>query len=242
MNWGALTAIGTLALAAMTLAAVVVTVAITVQDPRRADERSRRERLWSDAELVAEVKQLLVDLYPPRRGMSAARGPAEAEIWQSLYQRTGLAETRLRTMAAAHSSADVRAEAEALPRKLWGAYMGTRAFVSKQEGHGPDLSTSISDAQTHHEDAEDALGKMEGGDRVGRERWESRRGQAKARTAVAGSGPLARGVDRVLDLVLPRHQAQVARPRSVRCALAARVARRVRPAILLLADSLGEHA
>jgi hypothetical protein len=43
-SWDALTAIGTLALAGMTAVAVIVTLVITCQDRKRAEERLRDER------------------------------------------------------------------------------------------------------------------------------------------------------------------------------------------------------
>lgn len=70
----------------MTLAAVIVTIVVTTQDPRRADERARRERLWSDAEVVADVEQLLVDIDPVRRGANASATPAEDEMWAALAE------------------------------------------------------------------------------------------------------------------------------------------------------------
>jgi uncharacterized membrane protein len=42
--WDALTAIGTLALAIVTAAAVIVTLVLTYQDRRRAERRIREER------------------------------------------------------------------------------------------------------------------------------------------------------------------------------------------------------
>lgn len=43
-DWDALTAIGTLALAAVTLLAIMTTIVVTVQDRRRTDQRLSRER------------------------------------------------------------------------------------------------------------------------------------------------------------------------------------------------------
>jgi hypothetical protein len=161
MDWDALTAIGTLALAAMTFAAVVVTIVITTQDRRRADERSRRERLWSDAELVSDVEQLLVDLDPERRGLNANPGTAEEEMWASLFRRTGLTEARLRTVAISHPSEHVQAKAKALPRKLWSDYTQSRAHVSEVLRSGGNLDTTLADAKSAHQSAAGALAELE---------------------------------------------------------------------------------
>jgi hypothetical protein len=160
----------------MTFVAVVVTIVITVQDRRRADERSRRERLWSDAELIADLRQLLVELDPQRRGANAIPGPAEDERWASLSGRVGLAEARLHTMAISHPSEEVRAEAKSLPEKVWGAYAGSREFVTELLRSGQNLAENRSDAETRHKDAVDALRELEA---AVSSRWQS--------------GPLARG-------------------------------------------------
>jgi hypothetical protein len=161
MGWDAWTAIGTLALAVMTLAAVVVTIVITTQDRRRADERSRRESLWSDAEMVADLEQLLVELDPERRGASAAALPAENEGWALRFQRLGLAEARLHTVAISHQSGEVRSLARELPRVLYRAAMSTREHVYETLGQGQDLASSFSDAKARHQEALDTLGKLE---------------------------------------------------------------------------------
>jgi hypothetical protein len=161
MRWDALTAIGTLALAVMTLAAVVVTIVITSQDRRRAEERSRRGRLWSDAAMVAELEQLLVELDPERRGMNAAPLPAEHEGWALRFQRIGLAEARLHTLAIGHESGEVRALARELPRVLYRAAMSAREHAYATLGKGQDLAASLDEAQTRHQEALDALEKLE---------------------------------------------------------------------------------
>jgi hypothetical protein len=161
MKWDALTAIGTLALAVMTLAAVVVAIVITSQDRRRADERSRRERLWSDAEMVADLEQLLIELDPVRRGMNAAPLPAEHEGWALRFQRVGLAEARLHMVAIGHESGEVRSLAREMPRVLYRAAMSAREHVYATLGEGHDLAASLDEAQTRHRKALDALGQLE---------------------------------------------------------------------------------
>jgi hypothetical protein len=177
MGWDEWTAIGTLALAVMTLAAVIVTIVITAQDRRRADVRVRHERLWSDAEVVAEVDLLLVALAPERRGMSAGSGPAENEVWASLYGNVGQVEARLRALAIGHASDAVRSLASELPRVLWRAAMSSREHV--QSAAYGDPGETLTEAQVRHREALDELGLLEAAitstgradDRKRRRRW-----------------------------------------------------------------------
>lgn len=61
MNAAAWTAVGTIALAVMTLAAVVVTIVITTQDRRRTDNRLRDERQYAqDREQLAQASAVEV--------------------------------------------------------------------------------------------------------------------------------------------------------------------------------------
>jgi len=159
MGWDEWTAVGTLALAVMTLAAVIVTIVITAQDRRRADVRVRGERLWSAAEVVAEVDRLLVALAPERRGMSAGSGPAENEVWVSLYGNVGQVEVRLRALAISHSSDAVRSLASELPRALWRAAMSSREHV--QSAAYGDPAETLTEAQARHREAIDEFGRLE---------------------------------------------------------------------------------
>jgi hypothetical protein len=61
--WDALTAIGTLALAIVTAAAVIVTLVLTYQDRRRAERRAREER---DHDRQMEQDQQASDVYVTR--------------------------------------------------------------------------------------------------------------------------------------------------------------------------------
>ena len=60
MNWDAWTGIGTIALAVMTLAAVVTTIVVTAQDRRRTDEQltAERERANEERRHALEQEQL----------------------------------------------------------------------------------------------------------------------------------------------------------------------------------------
>jgi hypothetical protein len=161
MGWDAWTAIGTLALAVMTLTAVIVTIVVTTQDRRRADERARRERLWSDAEVVADIEQLLVDTDPVRRGANASASPAEDEMWAGLARSAGRSEGRLHVLAIGHPSENVREMAKSLPRVVWSAYVASRMHVSEVLRPSQGSGEAFSDAQARHRDALDALGTLE---------------------------------------------------------------------------------
>jgi hypothetical protein len=70
LPWDALTAIGTLALAAVTVAAVIVTLVITYQDRKRAEDRIRDER-QHDRQL--EQDQQASDVYVTRTATGRLR-------------------------------------------------------------------------------------------------------------------------------------------------------------------------
>jgi hypothetical protein len=75
---------------------------------RRERTRSLQERQWQDAEIIADVRLLLHDIDPIRRGLNVNPAPGvEDAQWASLNQRRDQVRRRLLALAAGHASAAV---------------------------------------------------------------------------------------------------------------------------------------
>jgi hypothetical protein len=86
---------------------------------RRERTRGLQDRQWQDAEVIADVRQLLQDIDPIRRRASVNTAPgAEDAQWKSLNQRRDQVCRRLLVLAAAHPSAAVRSSAGKLEADL----------------------------------------------------------------------------------------------------------------------------
>jgi hypothetical protein len=89
---------------------------------RRERTRSLQERQWQDAEVIADVRLLLHDIDPIRRGLNVNLAPGvEDAQWASLNQRRDQVRRRLLALAAGHASATVRSSAEKLEPQLFKA-------------------------------------------------------------------------------------------------------------------------
>ena len=70
------------------------------------------DRQWQDAEVVADVRQLLRDIDPMRRGANVNTAPgAEDALWKSLNERRDQVCKRILVLAAGHPSAAVQSSA-----------------------------------------------------------------------------------------------------------------------------------
>jgi hypothetical protein len=86
---------------------------------RRQRTQSLLDRQWQDAEVVADVRQLLQDIDPMRRGASVNTAPgAEDALWKSFNERRDQVCKRLLVLAAAHPSAAVQSSAGKLEADL----------------------------------------------------------------------------------------------------------------------------
>jgi hypothetical protein len=97
-EWDALTAVGTLALAAVTLVALAVTIRITRQDRARADKQLKDERDAADARLRDERTRALdaeqesdawaVEILPGTYGSDESDKSAMTVLVSNLSRRT----------------------------------------------------------------------------------------------------------------------------------------------------------
>jgi hypothetical protein len=86
---------------------------------RRERTRRLQDRQWQDAEVVADVRQLLRDIDPMRRGANVNTAPgAEDALWKSLNERRDQVCKRLLVLAAGHPSAAVQSSAAKLDADL----------------------------------------------------------------------------------------------------------------------------
>jgi hypothetical protein len=94
----------------------------------RREQRERRQgRQWQDAEVLADVYRLLVDIDPARRGMSASRADGvEDDRWAVINQRLGDVCRRLLVLASGHPSAEVQVLARKLEAELSAATTHSR--------------------------------------------------------------------------------------------------------------------
>jgi len=95
---------------------------MTMASWRRERARRREDRMSADAEVIADVRLLLHDIDPIRRGLNVNPAPgAEDAQWASLNQRRDHVRRRLLAIAAGHASAAVRSSAEKLEPELFNA-------------------------------------------------------------------------------------------------------------------------
>ena len=99
------------------------------------NERARRleERQWADAEVLADVRRLLYDVDPARRGANVDTRPgAEDALWTTLRQRCDDVQRRLLILYVGHPSTAIQSSAEKL------AAEAAKAVV-QSEWHVQDL-------------------------------------------------------------------------------------------------------
>jgi hypothetical protein len=128
---------------------------------RRETRLSRQARRWQDAEVVADARNLLVDIDPARRGINANPSPgAEVALWEDLTSRRDKVRRELMVLATGHSSEDVRTLAEKLEPQLFMAAVQTQWFVRYVLAGRPD-SPSRTHAETSHATADATLGELD---------------------------------------------------------------------------------
>lgn len=155
----------------------------------------RRERAWQDAEVIADVRQLLQDISPEQRAANVNPAPgAEDELWKSLRQRRGQVCRRLLVLSVAHPSADVRAVAGKLEGELTWAVVHSQWHVSDML-RGRDTPGQFKTAQECHSAAVTTSEKLDSAVRAaaqGKDRgWQLLRGaralRRRKRAGIAGA-------------------------------------------------------
>jgi hypothetical protein len=129
----------------------------------RADRRAAlQERRWLDAEVVADVRQLLIDVNPERRGINLNPDKAvEAEKSAVVHQQSHQIDRELLKLAAGHPNTVVAECAHDLSGALIRAIYAT-------EWHVRDLMTNrysedvLASARQAYERAMDEAKRLEG--------------------------------------------------------------------------------
>jgi hypothetical protein len=118
---------------------------------RRERARRREDRRWQDAEVLADVRQLLHDVQPERRGINVNPAPgAEDDLWASLNQRRDDVERRLLVLAAGHPSTTVQSSAEKLAVEVLNAAVHSHWHVIDILKGSSNIMTQLSFAQECH--------------------------------------------------------------------------------------------
>lgn len=103
---------------------------------RREQRNSRQARRWQDAEVVAAVEHLLVDIDPLRRTVNANPAPgAEQKLWADLSQRRDDVRRQLLVLATGHPSGKVRSAAGKLEVDLFTAAVRSESLVRELLSH-----------------------------------------------------------------------------------------------------------
>ena len=104
---------------------------MTMAGWRRERVRRREDRLSTDAEVIADVRQFLLDVDPVRRGVNVNIAPgAEDAQWASLNQRRDQVRRQLFFLAAGHPSLAVRSAAKKLEPQLFTAAIQAEHHVA----------------------------------------------------------------------------------------------------------------
>lgn len=150
-DWDALTAVGTIALALVTLAAIVTTIVITGQDRTRAAAQLKAERTAADERLDRQLEHSAAQLRDERD--HAVREQREADAWAV---RVRFAEVRTSMLRGA------------APGDLAGSLvvtvvnLGTRTITRVKARFSPDGEQLVSHRVVEHLPTEDAgLGPRE---------------------------------------------------------------------------------
>lgn len=138
-----------------------VTGAVSFVQMRSGRRQGLQARRWIDAEVVADAKQLLMELNPQRRTMNLDPTPgAEAELWKGLNKRRDDLYRQLLLLAAGHPSEGVAAAANELGIGLLWTAQQSQFAVSELLANRMNLKL-IEAAQERHETAEAAAVKLE---------------------------------------------------------------------------------
>jgi hypothetical protein len=120
---------------------------------RREQQERRQARQWQDAEVLADVYRLLMDIDPARRGMSAStEDGVEDARWADIGQRLGDVSKRLLQLASGHPSTQVQTLARKLEADLSRATNNSRYQVSDVLRHR-DTPEHLQLAQECHQAA-----------------------------------------------------------------------------------------
>jgi hypothetical protein len=142
------------------IAGSLVTGAIGYVSLRDQRDRRRRDRQMLDAEIIADADLLLMDVSPPRRGLSLAPTPgAEADLWAELRRRSTQVSRELGTLAAGHPDDAVRAAASDLSSAVIRATTQSQWHVRDLLANR-DASLSLTNATAEHEAATATLARL----------------------------------------------------------------------------------
>jgi len=120
---------------------------------QREQKEHRQAQQWQDAEVLADVYRLLMDIDPARRGMSASsEDGVEDARWADIGQRLDDVRGRLLRHAGGHPSTQVQTLARKLEADLSRAASNSRFQVSDVLRHR-DTPEHLQLAQECHEAA-----------------------------------------------------------------------------------------
>ena len=109
---------------------------------------------WLDAEVIADVEHLLVDLNPRRRTLNLNRAEgAEEALWTDLNRRRDDAQRRLLLLGTGHASKKVRMFAQLLAVQVLNAAAACQWTVSDMLRH-EDYREQVKSAMQDHATAE----------------------------------------------------------------------------------------
>jgi len=142
------------------VAGSLVTGAVGWLSLRQDRDRVRRDRQMLDAEVVADADLLLMDVYPPRRGLNLDPTPgAESDRWADLIQRATKVSRELVRLAAGHPDNAVRKAASDLSSAVLRAATRSQWHVRDLLANR-DASQSLNSAMAEHEGATAGLFKL----------------------------------------------------------------------------------
>ena len=134
---------------------------MTYRASRQQQQERRQGRQWQDAEVLAEVYRLLVDIDPARRGMSVSRTPgAEDDRWAGIGRRSDEVRTQLLRLASGHPSVEVQSLARDLEVELSKAVSFSRNYIDDLL-RNRDTPEGLRAAQECHESAVAAAGALD---------------------------------------------------------------------------------
>lgn len=137
--------------------AIPATVSLTqMRRDKTADLQARR---WLDAETIADVQKLLIDLDPYRRTLNAQTPDVEADLWKGLNERKDQLDRQLLLLGAGHPSQQVAAAANELDLALvWLAHLSQLALQALLANR--DFQRLVEDAAKRHEAAHAAMKRL----------------------------------------------------------------------------------
>jgi hypothetical protein len=119
----------------------------------RADRRARRDdRRWLDADVIADLRQLLPDIDPEHRGFNLSpSAEVERARWQDVGERGQRVDRELLRLSAGHPSPKVREAARALSSAIVRSSYATEWHVRDAQAQRDPAPSLASALQAHAE-------------------------------------------------------------------------------------------